>query len=190
MSAVLCLPACLCVSAAASRGQAPHGNASVPRELCKGRTRQHRVSLYVDTPVPTPTIVHPLQAGERVDPYAGPHASGVDVPRQALHAQNRRYVPLVACDHPRSMAHVHEKCFGETPMENGVFVLHLSRTGIAEGYWMSGCQTESRRTVGRHPTRCYQRCRGYQGAEGSTACCAPLGHCLEGGWLPFGASRS
>ena len=32
MSAVLCLPACLCVSAAASRGQAPHGNASVP--LC------------------------------------------------------------------------------------------------------------------------------------------------------------
>ena len=29
MSAVLCLPACLCVSAAASRGQAPHGNASI-----------------------------------------------------------------------------------------------------------------------------------------------------------------
>ena len=29
MSAVLCLPACLRVSAAASRGQAPHGNASV-----------------------------------------------------------------------------------------------------------------------------------------------------------------
>ena len=29
MSAVLCLPACLCVSAAASRGQAPHGNASL-----------------------------------------------------------------------------------------------------------------------------------------------------------------
>ena len=28
MSAVLCLPACLCVPAAASRGQAPHGNAS------------------------------------------------------------------------------------------------------------------------------------------------------------------
>ena len=28
MSAVLCLPACLRVSAAASRGQAPHGNAS------------------------------------------------------------------------------------------------------------------------------------------------------------------
>ena len=28
MSAVLCLPACLPVSAAASRGQAPHGNAS------------------------------------------------------------------------------------------------------------------------------------------------------------------
>ena len=28
MSAVLCLPACLCVSTAASRGQAPHGNAS------------------------------------------------------------------------------------------------------------------------------------------------------------------
>ena len=28
MSAVLCLPACLCVSAAASRGQAPHGNVS------------------------------------------------------------------------------------------------------------------------------------------------------------------
>ena len=29
MSAVLCLPDCLCVSAAASRGQAPHVNASV-----------------------------------------------------------------------------------------------------------------------------------------------------------------
>ena len=29
MSAVLCLPACLCVSTAASRGQALHGNASV-----------------------------------------------------------------------------------------------------------------------------------------------------------------
>ena len=28
VSAVLCLPACLCVSTAASRGQAPHGNAS------------------------------------------------------------------------------------------------------------------------------------------------------------------
>ena len=28
MSAVLCLPACLCVSAAAYRGQAPRGNAS------------------------------------------------------------------------------------------------------------------------------------------------------------------
>ena len=28
MSAVFCLPACLCVSTAASRGQAPHGNAS------------------------------------------------------------------------------------------------------------------------------------------------------------------
>ena len=28
MTAVLCLPACLRVSAAASRGQAPHGNAS------------------------------------------------------------------------------------------------------------------------------------------------------------------
>ena len=28
MSAVLCLPACLCVSAAASCGQALHGNAS------------------------------------------------------------------------------------------------------------------------------------------------------------------
>ena len=31
------------------------------------------------------------------------------------------------------------RSFGENPMENGVFVLHLSRTGIAEGYWMSGC---------------------------------------------------
>ena len=29
MSAVLCLPACLCLSTAASQGQAPHGNASV-----------------------------------------------------------------------------------------------------------------------------------------------------------------
>ena len=30
MSALLCLPACLCVSAAASWGQAPHRNVSVP----------------------------------------------------------------------------------------------------------------------------------------------------------------
>ena len=29
MSVVLCLPAHLCVSTAASRGQAPHGNASL-----------------------------------------------------------------------------------------------------------------------------------------------------------------
>ena len=36
MSAVLCLPACLCVSAAASRGQAPHGNASLARVRCPG----------------------------------------------------------------------------------------------------------------------------------------------------------
>ena len=34
MSAVLCLPACLCVSAAASRGQAPHGNASLGHLAC------------------------------------------------------------------------------------------------------------------------------------------------------------
>ena len=66
-------------------------------------------------------------------------ASGVDVPRQALHVQNRRYVPLAALNHLRSMAHVHEKAFGENPMENGVFFLHLSRKQIAEGYWMSGC---------------------------------------------------
>ena len=32
MSAVLCLPACLCVSAAASRCKAPHGNASIQVE--------------------------------------------------------------------------------------------------------------------------------------------------------------
>ena len=32
MSAVLCLPACLRVSTAVSRGQAPHGNASFPAE--------------------------------------------------------------------------------------------------------------------------------------------------------------
>ena len=36
MSAVLCLPACLCVSTAASRGQAPHGN---PAELQQGGGR-------------------------------------------------------------------------------------------------------------------------------------------------------
>ena len=35
MSAVLCLPACLCLSTAASRGQAPHGNAS-PRAVGAG----------------------------------------------------------------------------------------------------------------------------------------------------------
>ena len=34
MSAVLCLPACLCVSAAASRGQASHGNASKAFHRC------------------------------------------------------------------------------------------------------------------------------------------------------------
>ena len=42
MSAVLCLPVCLCVFAAASRGQAPHGNASIPLWLvlaCRLRAR-------------------------------------------------------------------------------------------------------------------------------------------------------
>ena len=128
---------------------------------------------------------HPPSFTHRVGPFAGPHASGVDFPRQALHAQNRRYVPLVACNHSRSMANVHKKSFGENPMENGVFVLHLSQTGIDEGYWMSGCYTESRRTVGPHPTRCYQRCHVYAGAGGSTGCCALPGHCLVDGWLPF-----
>ena len=58
--------------------------------LCKARTRQHRVFLYVDIPAPTPTIIHPLQALKHVGPFVGLHASGFDVPRQALHAQNRR----------------------------------------------------------------------------------------------------
>ena len=40
MSAVLCLPACLCVSTAASRGQAPHGNASILFD-CEGQGERH-----------------------------------------------------------------------------------------------------------------------------------------------------
>ena len=43
MSAVLCLPACLCVSAAASRGQAPHGNASKAFH-CRGVTQPLRAT--------------------------------------------------------------------------------------------------------------------------------------------------
>ena len=45
MSAVLCLSACLCVSAAASRGQAPHGNASLLGVYVK------KVSGPIDPPV-------------------------------------------------------------------------------------------------------------------------------------------
>ena len=43
--------------------------------------------------------------------------------------------------HSRSKAHVHGRSFGENPMENGVYVPHQSLTGIAEGYWTSGCST-------------------------------------------------
>ena len=43
MSAVLCLPACLCVSTAASRGQAPHGNASKAFHL-RGVTHPSRAT--------------------------------------------------------------------------------------------------------------------------------------------------
>ena len=43
MSAVLCLPACLCVSPAASRGQAPHGNASKAfQDPCHSETREQK----------------------------------------------------------------------------------------------------------------------------------------------------
>ena len=43
MSAVVCLPACLCVSAAASRGQAPQGNASKAFHRC-GVTHHSRAT--------------------------------------------------------------------------------------------------------------------------------------------------
>ena len=43
MSAVLCLPACLGVSAAASRGQAPHGNVSKAFH-CRGVTHTSRAT--------------------------------------------------------------------------------------------------------------------------------------------------
>ena len=43
MSAVLCLPACLCVPAAALRGQAPYGNASKAFH-CRGVTHPSRAT--------------------------------------------------------------------------------------------------------------------------------------------------
>ena len=50
MSAVLCLLACLCVSAAASRGQAPHGNASLIQQAPSG-TRQNP-TMVESSPIP------------------------------------------------------------------------------------------------------------------------------------------
>ena len=52
VSAVLCLPACLCVSTAASRGQAPPGNASlqiVESTVGEGRGVKTKVDIEADT---------------------------------------------------------------------------------------------------------------------------------------------
>ena len=52
MSAVPCLPACLCLSAAASRGQAPHGDASPGGKLLLGLPTlltTHHVNAEEDT---------------------------------------------------------------------------------------------------------------------------------------------
>ena len=84
MSAVLCLPACLCVSAAASRGEAPHGNASVrylpsnalikpggrPRGTSRGRP--HRLSIHGGPP-PTRGYHHLCAA-----PPGAPHSRTTD----------------------------------------------------------------------------------------------------------------
>ena len=48
MSVVLCLPAHLCVSTAASRGQAPHGNASVRREAAERSRRRRDEEAYME----------------------------------------------------------------------------------------------------------------------------------------------
>ena len=53
MSAVLCLPACLRVSAAASHGQAPNGNASVARSRQKEKRRNRTSSRDQTTTIPT-----------------------------------------------------------------------------------------------------------------------------------------
>ena len=45
MSVVLCLPAHLRVSTAASRGQAPHGNASVDGQRRRGDDLQQRLGM-------------------------------------------------------------------------------------------------------------------------------------------------
>ena len=54
MSAVLCLPACLCVSTAASCGQAPHGNTSVTPNLhpriCGDEWRVLVMAQFCDAP--------------------------------------------------------------------------------------------------------------------------------------------
>ena len=52
MSAVLCLPACLCVSTAASCGQAPHGNASVSDATAPDFSSLHGIQDH------TPVLVH------------------------------------------------------------------------------------------------------------------------------------
>ena len=69
MSAVLCLPACLCVSAAASRGQAP------PRERVKS------VSAFL--------------WGALATERCGGHAQAS---RQAKHCAHRGILMLLSCD--------------------------------------------------------------------------------------------
>ena len=101
MSAVLCLPACLCVSAAASCGQAPHGNAS-PHPACghvktpgppgvaapcRGRALGRRGGTVVNTPQP----VHRTGPLERVV-----EENGVPPTRASLHLKDldNPWVPM------------------------------------------------------------------------------------------------
>ena len=83
MSAVLCLPACLYVSTAASRGQAPHGNASAPQRLhvrLRGRPAPRPPSFDPPSP-PGSHAPSCLSLGARgalalaLGPFSGPHAS-------------------------------------------------------------------------------------------------------------------
>ena len=72
MSAVLCLPACLCVSAAAYRGQVPHENASLAALSVRAITSGAAVSSSSAAPSHTRTSG---TAPRPHEPSAAPHTA-------------------------------------------------------------------------------------------------------------------
>ena len=87
MSAVLCLPACLCVSAAASRGQAPHGNG----DLFQGKPPDRPMDHLEGHPKPKPSGSDTLQASSEVQVPGKAKAESDECPKiQPLRARLRQ----------------------------------------------------------------------------------------------------